>query len=73
MFPNVFRRCSQSTRDEVIREIQGERELKIFLDDPNSSVLCVRSLPGGSFRLTNALEKGVIDRNKIAKSWISSA
>lgn len=60
-------------------EIQGERALKLFLDDPSTSVLCVRALRSGGFRLTNSLgapenaKEGAIDRHKISKSWTSYA
>ncbi|CAN0042899.1 unnamed protein product [Ascophyllum nodosum] len=43
------------TRDEVMRDIRGEKELELFLDDPNTPVLCVRSLRGGGFHLENSI------------------
>ena len=38
-----------------MRDIRGEKELELFLDDPNTPVLCVRSLRGGGFHLENSI------------------
>ncbi|CAM9204031.1 unnamed protein product, partial [Ectocarpus fasciculatus] len=46
----------KSTRDEVLRAVQGKKELQLFLDDPNTAVLCVRALRGGGVRLDNGLD-----------------
>lgn len=45
----------QNTRDDVLRGVQGKKEVQLFLDDPNTTVLCVRTLHGGGFRMENHL------------------
>lgn len=36
--------------------MRGRKEVQLFLDDPNTPVLCVRALRGGGLRLGNKLE-----------------
>ncbi|CAB1111921.1 unnamed protein product [Ectocarpus sp. CCAP 1310/34] len=45
-----------STRDEILRAVQGRKELQLFLDDANTAVLCVWALRVGDLRLDNGLE-----------------
>ena len=45
----------QTAAEDVLREVQGEKPLQQFLDDPATAVLCVRARRGGGFRLDNSL------------------
>lgn len=45
----------QNTRDDILQGVRGRKEVQLFLDDPNTAVLCVRALRGGGVRLSNSL------------------
>lgn len=45
----------QTTRENALTEVRGRKELQLFLDDPSVAVLCVHSIEGGGFRLSNSL------------------
>lgn len=51
--------CQQNTRDDILEGVRGRKEVQLFLDDPNTAVLCVRALRGGGVRLSNSL--GLLD------------
>lgn len=39
----------------MLQGVQGRKEVQLFLDDPNTSVLCVREMRDGGFRFDNRL------------------